>query len=97
VQVKPATTIVQWFKSWVFLQKLAFIVALAIASVAGRPDVSHLNDGYDYNKPGCGAEGCGYDYPKPDTPFELPTETTTKPPNTYVPPPTPPPTYLPPE
>lgn len=83
------------------LQKVAFIVALAIASVAAKPDVSHLKDGYEYDKPGCGIEGCGYDYPKPDVPFELPTETT-KPPNTYVPPPPPPPpspppsTYLPP-
>lgn len=62
-----------------FLQKLTFIIALVIASVAGKPDVSHLKDGYDYPKPpGCGAEGCGYDYPKPDVPFDLP--------STYLPP-----------
>jgi hypothetical protein len=79
----------------VLLQKLAFIIALVIASVASKPDVSHLEDGYDYKKPeGCGVEGCGYDYPPPAVPFELPTEV--KPTNEYIPPETPAPTYLPP-
>lgn len=81
-----------------FLQKLAFIIALVIASAAGKPDVSHLQDGYDYPppppKPGCGAEGCGYDYPKPEKPFEYPTEV--KPTNEYIPPKEPTNEYLPP-
>jgi len=66
------------------LQKFACIIGLAlIASVAA--DVSHLfdgRDGYEYEKPA----GQGYEYPPPDIPFELPTETTTKPPNIYIPP-----------
>lgn len=60
------------------LQKSAFVIALAIVSVAA--DVSHLKQGqgYDYPKP----TKQGYDYPTPAIPFTLPTP----PPPTYLPP-----------
>lgn len=57
-----------------------------IASVASKPDVSLLKDGYNYEKPGCGAEGCGYDYPPPDVQFTLPTMAPERPTLTYLPP-----------
>lgn len=67
------------------LQKSAFVIALAIVSVAA--DVSHLKQGYDYPKQSQGYDypkpaGQGYDYPKPAIPFELPTQ----PAPTYLPP-----------
>lgn len=64
------------------MQKLAFIIALAIAGVTA--DVSHLSNP--------GKEG--YDYPKPVIPFETGNENTYVPPDPPAPPP--PAEYLPP-
>lgn len=66
----------KYFFCCFILQKLAFFIGLVIASVAA--DVSHLNQGYNYEQPA----RQGYDYPKPSIPFELPTQ----PAPTYLPP-----------